>query len=109
MEVKRVGGEVIQQEDFNNEAGWCEIRRRNIRKTSRVRSGPTKHVPRDTAASKRAPGDSKWKSQRSIRPILPYLPAEGYKGGLNVSDHRHARIYCCLRNAAGVGHEAAQE
>ncbi|KAH7953190.1 hypothetical protein HPB49_005852 [Dermacentor silvarum] len=77
-------------------------------------------MPRDTAALTRVPGDSKWKGERTIRRIikasrLPHLLTEDYKvivrprGALNVSEHRQARIYCCLRNAAGVGREAAED
>ncbi|KAH7986769.1 hypothetical protein HPB49_025791 [Dermacentor silvarum] len=77
-------------------------------------------MPRYAAVLTRAPGDSKWKGERTIRRIikasrLPHLPTEDYKvivrqrGGLNVSQHRQVRIYCCLRNATGVGREAAEE
>lgn len=113
-------GEDMQPEDFTNDAGWCEVRRRNITKTSGGISGPKRTMLRDAAAPTGAPGDSKWKGERTIRQIanasrLPRLPAEDYKvivrprGGLSVSEHRQARIYCCLRNAAGVGREAAEE
>ncbi|KAH7942198.1 hypothetical protein HPB49_021796 [Dermacentor silvarum] len=106
MDVMRVEGEDMQQEDFTKDAGWCEVRRRNIKKTSEGSSGPTRTMPRDAAALTRAPGDSKWKSERTIRRIikasrLPHLPTEDYK-------HRQARIYHCLRNAAGVSREAAE-
>ncbi|KAH7981749.1 hypothetical protein HPB52_000995 [Rhipicephalus sanguineus] len=68
---------------------------------------------RDAAAPTGAPGDSKWKGERTIRQIanasrLPRIPAEDYKvivrprEELNVSEHRQARMYCCLRNAAGT-------
>ncbi|KAH8031060.1 hypothetical protein HPB51_012748 [Rhipicephalus microplus] len=120
MEVVSVEGEDMQPEDFTNDAGWCEVRRRNITKTSGGISGPKRTMLRDAAALTGAPGDSKWKGERTIRQIanasrLPRLPAEDYKvivrprGGLSVSEHRQARIYCCLRNAAGVGREAAEE
>ncbi|KAH7979429.1 hypothetical protein HPB49_009407 [Dermacentor silvarum] len=77
-------------------------------------------MPRDAAALTRTSRDSKWKGERTMRRIikasrLPHLPTEDYKvvvrprGGLNLSEHRQARIYCCLRNAAGVGREAAAE
>ncbi|KAL1419914.1 hypothetical protein MTO96_004619 [Rhipicephalus appendiculatus] len=75
-------------------------------------------MPRDAAAPTRAHGDSKWKGERTIRQItkasrLPRLLPEDYKvivrprGGLSVSEQ--VRIYCCLRNAAGVGRDAAEE
>ncbi|KAH7986788.1 hypothetical protein HPB49_025724 [Dermacentor silvarum] len=120
MDVIRVEGEDKQQEDFTKDAGWCEVRRRNIRKTSERSSGPTTTMPRDAVALNRAPGDSKSKGERTMRRIikasrLSHLPTEDYKvivrprGGLNVSEHRQARIYCFLRNAAGVSREAAEE
>ncbi|KAH7985405.1 hypothetical protein HPB52_025657 [Rhipicephalus sanguineus] len=120
MEVVSVEVEDMQPEDFTNDAGWCEIRRRNITKTSEGISGPKRTMLRDAAAPTGAPRDSKWKGERTIRQTanasrLPRLPAEDYKvivrprGGLSVSEHRQARIYCCLRNAAGVGREAAEE
>ncbi|KAH7981224.1 hypothetical protein HPB49_022458 [Dermacentor silvarum] len=46
---------------------------------------------------------------------MPSLPKEDYRvivrprGGLNLSDYKLDRIYCCLRNAAGVGRETAEE
>ncbi|KAH7973265.1 hypothetical protein HPB52_023330 [Rhipicephalus sanguineus] len=120
MEVVSVEGEDMQPEDFTNDVGWCEVRRRNITKTSERISGPKRTMLRDAAAPTGAPGDSKWKGERTIRQIanasrLPRLPAEDYKvivrprGGLSLSEHRQARIYCCLRNAAGVGREAAED
>lgn len=110
----------MDRDDFTNDAGWCEVRRRNTKKTSEGTAGPTRPLPRDAAAPMRASGNSKWQGGRTIRQIikasrLPHLPAEDYKvivrprGGLSVSEHRQARIYCCLRNAAGVGREAAEE
>ncbi|KAH7940216.1 hypothetical protein HPB52_022131 [Rhipicephalus sanguineus] len=98
MEVVSVEGEDMQPEDFTNDAGWCEVRRRNITKTSEGLSGPKRTMLRDAAAPSGAPGDSK-RLQMIVRP----------RGGLSVSEHRQARIYCCLRNAAGVGREAAEE
>ncbi|KAH7971417.1 hypothetical protein HPB49_023646 [Dermacentor silvarum] len=61
-------------------------------------------MPREAAALTHAPGDSKWKGERTTRRIikasrLPHLPTEDYKvivrprGGLDVSEHRQARIY----------------
>ncbi|KAH7965897.1 hypothetical protein HPB49_011952 [Dermacentor silvarum] len=120
MDVIRVEGEDMQQEYFTKDTGWCEVRRRNIKKTSEVSSGPTRTMPRAADALTRAHGDSKCKGDRTKRRIikasrLPPLLTEDYKvigrprGALNVSEHRQARIYCCLRNAAGVGREAAEE
>ncbi|KAH7958964.1 hypothetical protein HPB49_007019 [Dermacentor silvarum] len=46
---------------------------------------------------------------------MPSLPKEDYRvivrprGRLNLSDYNLDRIYCCLRNAAGVGRETAEE
>ncbi|KAH6929271.1 hypothetical protein HPB50_025930 [Hyalomma asiaticum] len=118
--VVSVEGEDMDRDDFTNDAGWCEVRRRNTKKASEGTAGPTRPMPRDAAAPTRASGNSKWQGGRTIRQIikasrLPHLPAEDYKvivrprGGLSVSEHRQARIYCCLRNAAGVGREAAEE
>ncbi|KAL1442865.1 hypothetical protein MTO96_046219 [Rhipicephalus appendiculatus] len=120
MEFVSVEGEDMQPNDFTNDAGWCEVRRRNNTKTSAGISGPKSSIPRDAAAPTLALGDSKWKGERTIRQItkasrVPRLPPEDYKvivrprGGLSVSEHRQARIYCCLRNAAGVGRDAAEE
>lgn len=110
----------MDRDDFTNDAGWCEVRRRNTKKTSEGTAGPTRPLPIDAAAQTRASGNSKWQGGRAIRQMikasgLPHLPAEDYKvivrprGGLSVSEHRQARIYCCLRNAAGVGREAAED
>ncbi|KAL1483270.1 hypothetical protein MTO96_033309 [Rhipicephalus appendiculatus] len=46
---------------------------------------------------------------------MPDLPTDGYKvvvcprGGFNVADYKTDRIYCCLRSAAEIGREAAEE
>ncbi|KAH7937160.1 hypothetical protein HPB49_008330 [Dermacentor silvarum] len=46
---------------------------------------------------------------------MPSVPKGDYKvivrprGGLKLSDYKLDRIYCCLRNAAGVGRETAEE
>ncbi|KAL1472704.1 hypothetical protein MTO96_039159 [Rhipicephalus appendiculatus] len=46
---------------------------------------------------------------------MPDLPTDDYKvvvrprGGFNVADYKTDRIYCCLRSAAEIGREAAEE
>ncbi|KAH6945412.1 hypothetical protein HPB50_008364 [Hyalomma asiaticum] len=82
--VVSVEGEDIDRDDFTNDAGWCEVRRRNTKKTSEGAAGPTRPMPRDAAAPTRASGNSKWQGGRTIRQIikasrLPHLPAEDYK------------------------------
>ncbi|KAH7943194.1 hypothetical protein HPB52_006290 [Rhipicephalus sanguineus] len=47
--------------DITNDAGWCEVRRRNITKTSEGISSTKRTVLRDAAAPTRAPADFKWK------------------------------------------------
>ncbi|KAH7951570.1 hypothetical protein HPB52_010363 [Rhipicephalus sanguineus] len=46
---------------------------------------------------------------------MPELPPDDYRiilrprGGFNGAEYKIDRIYCCLRNAAGIGREAARE
>ncbi|XP_070393573.1 uncharacterized protein [Dermacentor albipictus] len=46
---------------------------------------------------------------------MPNLPTDDYKiivrprDGINVSKYQKDRVHCCIRNAAGVGREAAEE
>ncbi|KAH7973842.1 hypothetical protein HPB49_005541 [Dermacentor silvarum] len=71
-------------------------------------------------ASSRRQQDTNGKNERNVRQIIrasrmPSLPKEDYivivrpRGGLNLSDYKLDRIYCCLRNTAGVGRETAEE
>ncbi|KAG0418601.1 hypothetical protein HPB47_004713 [Ixodes persulcatus] len=62
----------------------------------------------------------KRKNARHLRQIamesrMPDLPTDDYRvvvrprGGFNVVDYKTDRIYCCLRSAARIGREAAEE
>ncbi|KAH6919399.1 hypothetical protein HPB50_029613 [Hyalomma asiaticum] len=87
--VVSVEGEDMDREDFTNDAGWCEVRRRSTKKTSEGTAGPTRPMPRDAAAPTRTSGNSKWQGGRTIRQIikasrLPHLPAEDYKVEVSV-------------------------
>ncbi|KAH7944651.1 hypothetical protein HPB52_022977 [Rhipicephalus sanguineus] len=118
MEVVSVEGEEIQPGQFGKESGWCEVRR-GVKTQVGGETGSAGNKQRGTpfvGETRR----NKWKNERNVRKIikasrLPNLPTEDYRvivrphDGLNVSEYRMDRIYCCLRNAAGVGRETAEE
>lgn len=117
-ELMNVEDKEMQREEFGKESGWCEVRR-GAKKRCNNEAGlvGNKHHGRtfiEEAAR------HKWKNERNVRQIIrasrmPSLPKEDYRvivrprGGLNLSDYKLDRIYCCLRNAAGVGRETAEE
>lgn len=111
-------GEEIQPGEFGKESGWCEVRR-GVKTQVGGETGSAGNKQRGTpfvGETRR----NKWKNERNVRKIikasrLPNLPTEDYRvivrphDGLNVSEYRMDHIYCCLRNAAGVGRETAEE
>ncbi|KAH7935012.1 hypothetical protein HPB52_002657 [Rhipicephalus sanguineus] len=118
MEVVSVEGEDIQPEECGKESGWCEVRR-GAKTQVGGETGSAGNRQRGTPFVEETPRN-KWKNERNVPKIikasrLPNLPTEDYRvivrphGGLNVSECRMDRIYCCLRNAAGVGRETAEE
>ncbi|XP_070378094.1 uncharacterized protein [Dermacentor albipictus] len=119
MEVVSVDGEEMQPEEFGKELGWCEVRR-GTKKRCSGGAGLAGHEQQERTFVGEAKNRNKWKNERKVRQIikasrLPNLPKEDYRvivrprGGLKVSDYKLDRIYYCLRNAAGVGRETAEE
>ncbi|KAH6948881.1 hypothetical protein HPB50_026689 [Hyalomma asiaticum] len=51
--VVSVEGEDMDRDDFTNDAGWCEVRRRNTKKTSEGTAGPTRPM-QETPQRRRA-------------------------------------------------------
>lgn len=109
-------GENMQTDEFGEGSGWCEVRRgAKTRCSDEARSAGNKQQ-----ASFVETATNKWKNGRNVRQIirasrLPNLPKEDYRvivrprGGFSVSNYKLDRIYYCLRNAAGVGRETAEE
>ncbi|KAH7973105.1 hypothetical protein HPB52_021602 [Rhipicephalus sanguineus] len=106
MEVVRVDGEELEPDEFGKGSGWCEIKRHSKNSSK--------------GSSRRLPLKHNSKTARQVRQIarasrMPDLPTDDYKvvvrprGGFNVSDYKMYRIYCCLRSAAEIGREAAEE
>ncbi|KAH6922517.1 hypothetical protein HPB50_015257 [Hyalomma asiaticum] len=112
-----------------NGAGWCEVRKKkkancptesaeNHQTQSQRETPATSTMGIDAAGATAA--QLKRRCARQVQKLamasrMPALPAEDYKivvrprGGFNVTDYGTDRIYCCLRNAAGIGKEAAEE
>ncbi|CAN7950865.1 unnamed protein product [Ixodes pacificus] len=129
MDVVQVEGQELRPDEFGEGSGWCEIKRNKKRADSAMESAKTQQQGHQqtgatstsvisTVADKAA--KYKKKNARKVSQIamasrMPDLPTDDYKvvvrprGGFNVSDHKRDRIYCCLRSAAGIGREAAEE
>ncbi|CAN8017723.1 unnamed protein product, partial [Ixodes persulcatus] len=110
-------------------SGWCEIKRNKKQADSAVESAKSQQQGHQQTAATSTTGIStvadkaakyKRKNARHLRQIamaslMPDLPTDDYRvvvrprGGFNVSDYKTDRIYCCLRSAAGIGREAAEE
>ncbi|XP_070382673.1 uncharacterized protein [Dermacentor albipictus] len=124
MEVVQVEGTDIRPEDFGKGAGWCDVKRKK-QADGATESAHNQHVhmqPRTVATSTTGVTTAKYKRKyaRQVKQVamasrMPELPPDDCKivvrprGGFNVRDYGTDRIYCCLRNAAGVGREAAGE
>ncbi|CAN7987154.1 unnamed protein product, partial [Ixodes hexagonus] len=129
MEVVQVEGEELRPDEFGEGSGWCEIKRNRKQADSTIESAKTQaqgqqrtaalSTTRTSTAADMA-AKNKRKYARHVRQIakasrMQDLPTDDYKvvvrprGGFNVSDYKTDRIYCCLRSAAGIGREAAQE
>ncbi|KAH6936205.1 hypothetical protein HPB50_014977 [Hyalomma asiaticum] len=129
MDVVVVEGKQLGPEDFAEGAGWCEVRKKkkancptesaeNHQTQSQRETPATSTMGIDAAGATAA--QLKRRCARQVQKLamasrMPALPAEDYKivvrprGGFNVTDYGTDRIYCCLRNAAGIGKEAAEE
>ncbi|KAH6920071.1 hypothetical protein HPB50_028941 [Hyalomma asiaticum] len=129
MDVVVVEGKQLGPEDFAEGAGWCEVRKKkkancptesaeNHQTQSQRETPATSTMGIDAAGATAA--QLKRRCARQVQKLamasrMPALPAEDYKivvrprGGFNVTDYGTDRIYCCLRNAAGIGKQAAEE
>ncbi|KAM7294301.1 hypothetical protein ISCGN_023809 [Ixodes scapularis] len=129
MDVVQVEGQELRPDEFGEGSGWCEIKRNKKRADSAMESAKTQQQGHQqtgatstsgisTVANKAAKYERKNArkvSQIAMASRMPDLPADDYRvvvrprGGFNVSDHKTDRIYCCLRSAAEIGREAAEE
>ncbi|XP_070392071.1 uncharacterized protein [Dermacentor albipictus] len=124
MEVVQVEGTEIRPQDFGEGAGWCDVKRKKqANGVTESADNQQAYMQRRTAATSNTGTTSaqyKRKYARQVHQIamasrMPELPPYDYKivvrprGGFNVRDYGTDRIYCCLRNAAGVSREAAGE
>ncbi|CAN7943584.1 unnamed protein product, partial [Ixodes pacificus] len=129
MDVVQVEGQELRPDEFGEGSGWCEIKRNKKRADSTMESAKTQQQGHQQTGATSTSGIStvadkaakyKKKNARKVSQIamasrMPDLPTDDYKvvvrprGGFNVSDHKTDRIYCCLRSAAGIGREAAEE
>ncbi|KAH7963497.1 hypothetical protein HPB52_021264 [Rhipicephalus sanguineus] len=119
MEVVRVEGEELEPDEFGEGSGWCEIKRHSKnQQQGQQQTAATSPTETSTAAGTAVKYNRK--TARQVRQIarasrMPDLPTDDYKvvvrprGGFNVSDYKMDRIYCCLRSAAEIGREAAEE
>ncbi|KAL1470969.1 hypothetical protein MTO96_040155 [Rhipicephalus appendiculatus] len=129
MDVVEVEGENIRPEDFGEGAGWSHVRRTK-QADGASESAQNQHAKtQQQAAAASTTGivpaaataaQSKMKYARHLQHLakasrMPELPPDDYKiivrprGGFNGAEYGMDRIYCCLRNAAGIGREAARE
>ncbi|KAH7958894.1 hypothetical protein HPB49_006223 [Dermacentor silvarum] len=108
----------MQWEEFGKESGWCEVRRGAKKQCSNEAGlvGNKHHGRSFVEEAARHKRQNKRNVQQIIRASrMPSLPKQDYRvivrprGGLNLSDYKLDRIYCCLRDAAGVGRETAEE
>ncbi|KAG0412359.1 hypothetical protein HPB47_010499, partial [Ixodes persulcatus] len=130
MDVVEVERQELRPDEFGEGSGWCEIKRNNKKQAdSAVESAKTQQQGHQQTAASSTTGIStvadkaakyKRKNARHVRQIaiasrMPDLPTDDYRvvvrprGGFNVSDYKTDRINCCLRSAAGIGREAAEE
>ncbi|CAN7951581.1 unnamed protein product [Ixodes pacificus] len=129
MDVVQVEGQELRPDEFGEGSGWCEIKRNKKRADSAMESAKTQQQGHQQTGATSTSGIStvadkaakyRKKNARKVSQIamasrMPDLPTDDYKvvvrprGGFNVSDHKTDRIYCCLRSAAGIGREAAEE
>ncbi|CAN8016759.1 unnamed protein product, partial [Ixodes persulcatus] len=129
MDVVEVEGQELRPDEFGEGSGWCEIKRNKKQADSAVESAKTQQQGHQQTAATSTTGIStvadkaaKYKRknarhlrQRAMASRMPDLPTDDYRvvvrprGGFNVSDYKTDRIYCCLRSAAGIGREAAEE
>ncbi|CAN8015831.1 unnamed protein product [Ixodes persulcatus] len=130
MDVVEVEGQELRPDEFGEGSGRCEIKRNNKKQAdSAVESAKTQQQGHQQTAATSNTGIStvadkaakyKRKNARHVRQIamasrMPGLPTDDYRvvvrprGGFNLSDYKTDRIYCCLRSAAGIGREAAEE
>ncbi|EEC06276.1 hypothetical protein IscW_ISCW003520 [Ixodes scapularis] len=129
MDVVQVEGQELRPDEFGEGSGWCEIKRNKTRADSAMESAKTQQQGHQqtgatstsgisTVANKAAKYERKNArkvSQIAIASRMPDLPTDDYRvvvrprGDFNVSDHKTDRIYCCLRSAAEIGREAAEE
>ncbi|KAM7303866.1 hypothetical protein ISCGN_013783 [Ixodes scapularis] len=129
MDVVQVEGQELRPDEFGSGSGWCEIKRNKKRADSARESAKTQQQGHQQTGATSTSGIStvadkaakyERKNARKVSQIamasrMPDLPTDDYRvvvrprGGFNVSDHKTDRIYCCLRNAAEIGREAAEE
>ncbi|KAL1480139.1 hypothetical protein MTO96_051283 [Rhipicephalus appendiculatus] len=116
MEVVQVNGEELSPTEFGKEQEWCEMKR-NIKKAAGD-ADPATNQQATPASSKKTAFIQK--ATQHVRKLtmasrMPNLPTDDYKiivrlrEGFNVSHYQKHRVHCCIRNAAGVGREVAEE
>ncbi|KAH7968328.1 hypothetical protein HPB52_007863 [Rhipicephalus sanguineus] len=115
MEVVQIEGEEISPTEFGKEQGWCEIKR-NTKKAAGD-ADPAKNQQATPASTEKAAFIQK--ATQYVRKItmtsrMPNLPTDDKiivrpRDGFNVSHYQKDRVHCCIRNAAGVGREVAEE
>ncbi|KAM7300848.1 hypothetical protein ISCGN_016433 [Ixodes scapularis] len=129
MDVVQVEGQELRPDEFGEGSGWCEIKRDKKRADSAMESAKTQQQGHQQKGATSTLGISmvadkaakyERKNARKVSQIamvsrMPDLPTDDYRvvvrprGGFNVSDHKTDHIYCCLRSAAKIGREAAEE
>ncbi|KAL1416264.1 hypothetical protein MTO96_028097 [Rhipicephalus appendiculatus] len=115
-EVVQVDGEELSPTEFGKEQGWYEIKR-NTKKVAGD-ADPVTNQQATPASSKKETFIQK--ATQHVRKFtmasrMPNLPTDDYKiivrprDGFNVSHYQKDRVHCCIRNAAGVEREVAEE
>ncbi|KAH7975515.1 hypothetical protein HPB52_002343 [Rhipicephalus sanguineus] len=125
MDVVEVEGEDIRPEDFGEGAGWCRVKRTKQADGASDQQAETQQQAAAASTTGIAPStataaQNKNKCARYLQHLakasrMPELPPDDYRiivrprGGFNGAEYQIDRIYCCLRNAAGIDREAARE
>ncbi|KAH7961664.1 hypothetical protein HPB52_011175 [Rhipicephalus sanguineus] len=126
---QQVEGEDIRLEDFGEGAGWCRVKRTKqgdgASESAQDQQAETQQQAAAASTTGIAPAtataaQNKKQCARYLQHLakasrMPELPPDDYRiivrprGGFNGAEYKIDSIYCCLRNAAGIGREAARE
>ncbi|KAH7932535.1 hypothetical protein HPB52_024383 [Rhipicephalus sanguineus] len=116
MEVVQVEGEEISPTEFGKEQGWCEIKRNTKKAAGDADSAKNQQAtPASTEKAAFIQKATQYVRKITMTSRMPNLPTDYYKiivrrrDGFNVSHYQKDRVHCCIRNAAGVGREVAEE